>query len=196
LHDLGKVGIRDYILLKTDKLSEEEFEIMKQHTEIGARALHMAGQMIRRESIFSLGEMIARYHHERWDGKGYPAVEVNGEVRPLRGEEIPLCARLVALADVYDALTSKRPYKQPFPHELARQRLVSESGKHFDPDVVQAFLNREQDFIKIREQFPDTLPILDRPFELPARDQAELKAKGEPAPAPVPLQASPEAITK
>ena len=120
LHDLGKVGIRDYILLKTGKLTKEEFDTMKQHTEIGARALRMAGQMIKRESIFSLGEMIAHFHHEKWDGSGYPAVEINGETRPLRGEEIPLCARIVALADVYDALTSKRPYKQAFPHDWAK----------------------------------------------------------------------------
>jgi PAS domain S-box-containing protein len=172
LHDLGKVGIRDYILQKPDKLTSDEFEKMKDHAEIGARALRMAGQMIHRESIFSIGEMIARYHHERWDGTGYPAVEIGGEVRPLRGEEIPLCARIVALADVYDALTSRRPYKMPFPHEHARDMIVAQSGKHFDPEVVRAFLRREGDFVKIREQFPDTDLPEGRPFELPARDRS------------------------
>jgi PAS domain S-box-containing protein len=171
LHDLGKVGIRDYILQKPDKLTGDEYEKMKDHAEIGARALRMAGEMIHRESIFSIGEMIARYHHEKWDGSGYPAVEINGEVRPLRGEEIPLCARIVAVADVYDALTSKRPYKQPFPHERAKEMLVDQSGKHFDPEVVQAFLRCEQEFVRIRRQFPDTQMPEGRPFELPERDR-------------------------
>lgn len=172
LHDLGKVGIRDYILQKPDKLTEEEFEIMKTHSEIGARALRMAGEMIHREGLFSIAEMIARYHHEKWDGSGYPAVDINGEHRPLRGEEIPLCARLVALADVYDALTSKRPYKMPFPHEKAKELIVAQSGKHFDPEVVQAFLRREADFVRIRNRFPETA-LIDRPFVLPARDRKD-----------------------
>ncbi len=172
LHDLGKVGIRDYILQKPDKLTHEEFEKMKDHAEIGARALRMAGEMIQRESIFSIGEMIARFHHEKWDGTGYPAAEINGEFRPLRGDEIPLCARIVALADVYDALTSRRPYKMPFPHEKVREMIIAAAGKHFDPEVVQAFLRREQDFIGIRAQFPDTHVPEGRPFELPARDRA------------------------
>ena len=172
LHDLGKVGIRDYILQKTDKLTSDEFEKMQEHTVIGAHALNMAGQMIHRESIFSIGEMIAHYHHEKWDGTGYPAVDIGGEHRPLKGEEIPLCARIVALADVYDALTSKRPYKMPFPHQTTREMIVAQSGKHFDPEVVQAFLRREHDFIRIREQFPDTAMPPGKPFELPARDRA------------------------
>jgi putative two-component system response regulator len=173
LHDLGKVGIRDYILQKTDKLTHEEFEKMKEHTLIGARALRMAGEMIRRESIFAIGEMIAKYHHEKWDGSGYPAVEVNGEQRPLKGEEIPLCARIVALADVYDALTSKRPYKMPFPHEKARDMIIAQAGKHFDPDCVQAFLRCEREFMEVREMYPDNIALPEgKPFELPARDRA------------------------
>jgi PAS domain S-box-containing protein len=172
LHDLGKVGIRDYILQKPDKLTKEEFEKMKIHTEIGAHALRMAGEMIHRDSLFSIGEMIARFHHEKWDGTGYPAVEIGGEKRPLRGEEIPLCARIVALADVYDALTSKRPYKMPFPHEKAKEMILKESGKHFDPEVVEAFKRCEAEFIQIRSQFPDTMLPEGKPFELPARDRA------------------------
>ena len=173
LHDLGKVGIRDYILQKTDKLTHEEFEKMKEHTIIGARALRMAGEMIRRESIFAIGEMIAQFHHEKWDGTGYPMVDINGEHRPLRGEEIPLCARIVALADVYDALTSKRPYKMPFPHEKARDMVTSQSGKHFDPDCVQAFVRCEKEFMEIREMYPENIAIPEgKPFELPARDRA------------------------
>jgi PAS domain S-box-containing protein len=172
LHDLGKVGIRDSILQKPDKLTNEEFEKMKDHAEIGARALRMAGEMINRESIFSIGEMIARYHHEKWDGTGYPAVEINGEYRPLRGDEIPLCARIVAIADVYDALTSKRPYKMPFPHEKAREMILSQEGKHFDPEIVRSFIRSEQEFVNIRNQFPDTHIPEGHPFVLPARDRA------------------------
>ncbi|MDP6959399.1 MAG: PAS domain S-box protein, partial [Planctomycetota bacterium] len=171
LHDLGKVGIRDYILQKPDKLTSEEFEKMKDHTEIGAHALRMAGAMIHRESIFSIGEMIARFHHEKWDGSGYPAVQVGDEKRPLKGEEIPLCARIVATADVYDALTSKRPYKMPFPHEKAKEMIVNDSGKHFDPTIVKAFLECEEQFIEIRKQFPDTKMPEGKPFELPERDR-------------------------
>ena len=144
---------------------------LRDHAEIGARALRMAGEMINRESIFTIAEKIARYHHEKWDGTGYPAVDVNGENRPLRGLEIPLCARIVALADVYDALTSKRPYKMPFPHEKARQMIVGQAEKHFDPVVVESFLRCEKEFIGIRSRFPDTEIPEGRPFELPARDR-------------------------
>ncbi len=172
LHDLGKVGIRDYILQKPDKLTPDEYEKMKDHADIGARALRMAGEMIHRESIFSIGEMIARFHHEKWDGTGYPKVEINGEVRPLRGEEIPLCARIVALADVYDALTSKRPYKPPFPHEKSRDIIVGMSGTSFDPEVVEAFVRREQDFIGIRQKYPDAPSQEGWPFEMHARQRA------------------------
>jgi putative two-component system response regulator len=178
LHDLGKVGIRDHILLKNGKLTEEERQIMNQHTEIGGRALREAGRLIKRESMFAVAEMIARFHHERWDGTGYPAVEINGEFRPLRGEEIPLCARIVALADVYDALSSKRPYKDPLPHEYVRQKIISESGKHFDPDVVQAFLEVEQEFLDIRARYPDTEVPKDRPVRIPDRDREELARIG------------------
>jgi len=179
LHDLGKVGIRDAILQKPDRLTEDEFEIMKTHSEIGARALRMAGEMIHREGLFSIAEMIARYHHEKWDGNGYPAVEINGEHRPLRGEEIPLCARVVALADVYDALTSKRPYKMPFPHEKVREMIIQQAGKHFDPEVVAAFQRREQEFVKIRLQFPDTIVPEGKPFVLPERDRVAAEKEEE-----------------
>jgi putative two-component system response regulator len=155
LHDIGKVGIRDIILQKDGKLTEAEYEKVKIHTEIGAKALQVAGQLIKRGAIFAIAEMIARFHHQRWDGKGYPAVHINNEYRPLKGEEIPLCARITTLADVYDALTSERPYKDAYPHEITKKIIVAESGRHFDPDIVDAFLKREQDFIRIREEFPD-----------------------------------------
>ena len=172
LHDLGKVGIRDYILQKPDKLTQEEFEKMKDHAEIGAQALRMAGEMIGRDSIFSIAEKIARYHHEKWDGNGYPAVDIDGDHRPLRGLEIPLCARIVAVADVYDALTSKRPYKMPFPHEKAKEMIVAQAKKHFDPVVVESFLRCEEKFLEIRSRYPDNIHVPEgRPFELPARDR-------------------------
>jgi PAS domain S-box-containing protein len=153
LHDVGKVGIRDEVLLKPGKLTEAEFEIMKGHTEIGAKALRKAGEMVHRTSIFSIAEMIANFHHERWDGTGYPKVNVGGVLRPLKGEEIPLCARIVAVADVYDAITSKRPYKDALPHEIAKNEIIRESGKYFDPDVVDAFLRTERDFIEVKGKF-------------------------------------------
>jgi PAS domain S-box-containing protein len=158
LHDIGKVGIRDSILMKEDKLTADEFAKMKEHTEIGANALRMAGHLIHRESLFAMAEMIARFHHQWWDGSGYPAVRIGEEIRPLRGDEIPLCARIVALADVYDALTSKRPYKEPYPHEVAKQMILKDKGRHFDPDCVEAFINREADFISIKQNWTDTDP--------------------------------------
>jgi putative two-component system response regulator len=153
LHDLGKVGIRDDILLKPGKLSEFEFEVMKGHTQIGAQALKKAGLMVHRRSVFSIAEMIANFHHERWDGTGYPKVYIDGVLRPLKGEEIPLCARIVAVADVYDALTSRRPYRGALSHESAKDQIIKESGKYFDPEIVQAFLRREEDFLRIKETF-------------------------------------------
>jgi PAS domain S-box-containing protein len=158
LHDIGKVGIRDSILMKEDKLTADEFAKMKEHTEIGANALRMAGHLIHRESLFAMAEMIARFHHQWWDGSGYPAVRIGEEFRPLRADEIPLCARIVALADVYDALTSKRPYKEPYPHDVAKQMIMKDAGRHFDPDCVQAFINREADFIGIKQKWTDTDP--------------------------------------
>jgi len=172
LHDLGKVGIRDYLLLKPDKLTEEELEIVRRHTEIGADALKSASETIQGQTVFSLGEMIARFHHERWDGTGYPKIKTNTGERPLKGEEIPLCARIVCLADTYDALTSKRPYKDPFPHEVVKNIIANESGKQFDPAIVEAFLKREDDFEKIKNQYKDEAEEPDKKkiFELPARD--------------------------
>jgi putative two-component system response regulator len=158
LHDIGKVAIRDSILMKEDKLTAEEFDKMKEHTEIGANALRMAGRLIHRESLFAMAEMIARFHHQWWDGTGYPTVKIGEETRPLRGEEIPLCARIVALADVYDALTSRRPYKEPYPHETAKQMITKDAGRHFDPDCVQAFANREPEILAIRQRWMDIDP--------------------------------------
>lgn len=147
LHDIGKVGIPDQILLKPGRLTSEEFQIMKQHAVIGSNTLDAALQGRASAGYLHLARDIARSHHEKYDGSGYP----DG----LAGEEIPLCGRIVALADVYDALTTIRVYKQAYPHEKAKQIIVDGSGTHFDPDIVAAFLECEEDFIAIKEQLDD-----------------------------------------
>lgn len=150
LHDIGKVGIPDGVLLKPGRLSDEEFDIMKTHTVIGATTLSAALSKFPEAKFLRMARDIALTHHERFDGTGYP----NG----LVGEDIPLCGRIVALADVYDALTSKRVYKEAFMHSLARSIILEESGSHFDPNVVDAFLACEQEFIKIRERYRESAP--------------------------------------
>ncbi len=142
MHDIGKVGIPDAILLKPGKLTQEEREVMKTHTLIGASLLGGG-----KSTLLRLSEQIAMSHHERWDGGGYPV--------GLGGAEIPLTARIVAVCDVFDALTSRRPYKEPWPAEKARQELVDLSGKQFDKDLVALFVERWADVIEIREFYPD-----------------------------------------
>ncbi|MFH1216095.1 MAG: HD domain-containing phosphohydrolase [Pseudomonadota bacterium] len=142
LHDIGKVGIPDNILLKRGKLSHEEFETMKCHSVYGGDALEESEKMTEGQSFLTIGKQIAYYHHEKWDGSGYPC--------GLSGDAIPLSARIVALADVYDALTSRRCYKPPFSHEQAREIIVKDKGSHFDPDVVDAFLAQEEAFQQTR----------------------------------------------
>ena len=142
LHDIGKVGIPDSILLKPGRYSDDEFELMKAHTTIGAETLDAALAQNPKARFLQIAREIAAAHHERFDGRGYPL--------GLSGEEIPLSARIVAVADVYDALTSKRVYKDAFAHHAARNIILKDSGTHFDPDVVDAFLVVEQDFIDIR----------------------------------------------
>ncbi|HUY91951.1 MAG TPA: response regulator [Pirellulales bacterium] len=147
LHDIGKVGIPDRVLLKAGPLDEQEFEIMKRHTLIGAETLDAALCHHRGARFLEMGRDIALTHHERWDGGGYP--------QGLAGEGIPLCGRIVTVADVYDALTTKRSYKEAFAHDLTRSIIVEESGTHFDPDVVGAFLDCEEEFIRVRAQFAE-----------------------------------------
>jgi PAS domain S-box-containing protein len=142
LHDVGKVGIEDAVLRKAGRLSPEEFEKIKLHARLGGEALKAVDAEINRESFLTIGKEIAYFHHERWDGSGYP----DG----LRGEKIPLSARIVALADVYDALTSKRTYKEALPHEEALRIIVSERGSHFDPDVVDVFVESRDTFRRIQ----------------------------------------------
>lgn len=143
LHDIGKVGIPDSILLKPGKLTPEEFEIMKQHSMIGGDAISEAEKRLRnkRLSFLAMGKVIAYYHHEKFDGTGYP--------QGLKGDKIPLSARIMALADVYDALISKRVYKEAWSHEATGEVIIKDSGRHFDPDVVDAFLKLKDEFLKI-----------------------------------------------
>ena len=143
MHDVGKIGIADAILLKAGKLTAEEFEIMKTHTSIGVTIL--SGD----DPILKAARDIAGFHHERWDGTGYP--------RGLKGEQIPLLARICAVADVFDALTSTRPYKDPWPHEQATAFILSESGKHFDPAVIKAFEQAMPEILRIRELYRDDI---------------------------------------
>ena len=151
LHDAGKVGIPDAILLKPGKLTDEEYSIMKQHPCIGSTALRSAQSILGENSFLSVACEIMETHHEKWDGSGYP----NG----LKAEEIPVSGRLMALADVYDALISERVYKAAFTHEEAKAIIVDGKGKHFDPDVVDAFLEIESTFISIAKEFQN-LPLL------------------------------------
>jgi PAS domain S-box-containing protein len=144
LHDIGKVGIQDSILLKPGKLTPEEYEVMKNHAILGGNALAAVDAHIQGQSFLTIGKEIAYYHHEKWDGSGYP----NG----LKNNEIPQSARMVALADVYDAITSKRCYKVAYSHQVAKEIIESERGRAFDPDVVDAFLANEQRFHRIHEE--------------------------------------------
>ncbi len=160
MHDIGKIGIPDAILLKPGRLSDREFDLMKQHTIIGAEALGKVQEHTRSGRAFSMAIEIARSHHERFDGSGYP----DG----LIGLDIPLSARIVALADVYDALTSSRVYKDAFSHDVAKTMIEQESEGHFDPVISQSFLRRVDDFRKVskmrelptEETFLDAIPAI------------------------------------
>ena len=147
LHDIGKVGIPDSVLLKPGKLSPGEFGIMKQHATIGADILDEAVRQSPSGGFLGMAAVIARSHHERWDGQGYPA--------GLAGSQIPLPGRIVAVADVFDALTSRRPYKEPWPVETARAYVEEGAGKHFDPTVVEAFRQSFREFVAIQQKFAD-----------------------------------------
>jgi putative two-component system response regulator len=143
LHDIGKVGIPDHILLKPGKLTEEEFEVMKTHTVIGAQALREVDQKYPGNKQLRMGIEIAESHHEKWDASGYP--------NQLAGLSIPLAARILALVDVYDALTSLRPYKTAFSHTKSCEIITADRSRQFDPDMVDCFLQVESQFAVIRE---------------------------------------------
>lgn len=148
LHDIGKVGVPDHVLHKAGPLTEKEFEIMKTHTARGAETLDAALREYPSARFLRMARDIAASHHEWYDGSGYP--------RGLVGEAIPLCGRIVALADTYDALTSKRIYKDAFTHEEARAAVVQGRGSHFDPVMVEAFLANEEKFVAIGRSLSDT----------------------------------------
>lgn len=147
LHDIGKVGIPDSILLKPGKLTDDEFEIMKTHALIGKQAIEKAEETMGEIPFLHYAKEISASHHEKWDGSGYP----NG----LKGDNIPLSGRLMALADVYDALISQRVYKPAFSHDKSKSIILEGKGKHFDPRVVDAFLAIENEFIAIAKAFKD-----------------------------------------
>jgi putative two-component system response regulator len=148
LHDIGKVGIPDHILLKPGPLDAQEFDIMKTHTTLGREAIESAEQSIGRQVPFlRFAKEIALSHQEKWDGSGYP--------EGLKGEAIPLSARLMALADVYDALISRRVYKPAFSHEASVQIILKGRGSHFDPEVVTAFDAVQDDFRRIAIRYAD-----------------------------------------
>jgi len=149
LHDIGKVGIPDRILLKPGRFEPHEFEIMKTHTTLGRAAIEHAERSLGTPMAFlSIAKEIAYSHQEKWDGSGYP--------EGLAGEAIPVSARLMAVADVYDALISRRVYKEGMPHEKAVQMIVEGKGSHFDPDMVDAFLGLQEEFRAIAARFHDT----------------------------------------
>ncbi len=147
LHDVGKVGIRDEILLKPGRFTPDEFKQMKRHTVIGTNILQDAISHKGNASFLEMAALIARCHHEWFDGTGYPA--------GLSGTAIPLAARIVAVADVYDALTSERPYKESYSPEVARRMIEEETGRHFDPVVVEAFQECFEEFVKVQLRYPN-----------------------------------------
>ena len=151
LHDIGKIGIPDSILLKPGKLTPDEFDFMKKHTEIGANILQ--GSV---SKYLLKGAEIALSHHEKYDGTGYP--------NKLAGENIPLFGRIVALSDVFDALTSKRPYKEPWTIEAAMDYINQNKGKHFDPTLAKIFLNFKDQIIKIKQDYNETANAIQWPI--------------------------------
>ena len=147
LHDVGKVGIEDSILKKKGKLTPMEFEVMKSHADLGRHIINNAISSYKENEFFIMARNIAHYHHEKWDGSGYP--------EGLKGEEIPIEARFMAIADVFDALVSRRVYKEPFTYERTLEIIKEGRGKHFDPLMVDAFFRVKDEFIKVAEIYSD-----------------------------------------
>jgi len=159
MHDVGKIGIPDNILMKPGKLTDEEFDFMKTHTNIGAKILAKS-----KAEILQLAHQIAISHHEKWNGRGYP--------QGFSGDKIPIAGRIVGLADVFDALTSKRPYKVPYPIEVAVDIIKKERGEHFDPDVADIFLENIDEFVKIKKEVGSAEDVSLADFVRSERDQA------------------------
>lgn len=142
MHDTGKIGTPDNILKKPGKLDPEEWEIMKQHSVVGHKILSKSSA-----SLFQAAALIAKHHHEKWDGSGYPD--------SLKGESIPLYARIVAVADVFDALTTRRPYKEPWSVDASFQYIADNSGSHFDPQLAELFLSRRSEILNLKNRYKD-----------------------------------------
>jgi putative two-component system response regulator len=147
LYDIGKVGVPDRIVLKPGKLTPEEFDVMKTHAVQGAEKLEAVQRRFLGNALLDMGIAFAKYHHEKWNGQGYP--------KGLAGEAIPLPARIMAVVDVYEALRAKRPYKDALSHEESVDIIVSASESHFDPEIVKVFLELKEDFRKIRDEMKD-----------------------------------------
>jgi len=165
MHDMGKIGIPDNILMKPGKLTDEEFDFMKTHTNIGAKILANS-----KADILQLAQQIAVSHHEKWNGRGYP--------QGHSGDKIPLVGRIVGLADVFDALTSRRPYKDPYPAEVAVDIIKKERGEHFDPEVADAFLENLDGFLKIKAEVGSAEEVSLADFIWSERDRADRKTNG------------------
>jgi putative two-component system response regulator len=144
LHDVGKIAISDTILKKPEKLTPQEFEIMKKHTLIGENAIDSIIKRSKKNDFLDHARIFAGTHHEKWDGTGYP--------RGLKGKDIPLQGRIMAIADVYDALTAWRPYKQPMPPNEAAEIIYNDSGKHFDPVLVDIFRELAPQFADVAKE--------------------------------------------
>ena len=160
MHDIGKIGIPDHILLKPGELDIDEWEIMQSHTTIGGKILSVSDS-----DLFQSAAEIAETHHEKWDGSGYP--------EGLAGDEIPIMSRIVAVSDTFDALISERPYKEPWPTEEAIAYVTGNSGKHFDPEVVEAFGNCIEDILAICESHSDNPKKLEEKSFFPEVDTLE-----------------------
>jgi len=164
MHDVGKVGIPDSILMKKGKLTKEEFDVIKTHSAMGAKILSNS-----KSDIIKTAEQIALTHHEKWNGKGYP--------QGLSGKKIPLVGRIVCLADIFDALTSKRPYKDPYPAEVACEIIKKEYGEQFDPDVADVFLENIDEALKIKAKISSTEDVSLSDFTKSERDLLEREVK-------------------
>ena len=167
LHDIGKVGVPDHILLKPGKLTPPELEVMKQHAEFGRKIIFSSAQRIEGDNFLIVAGEIAATHHEKWDGTGYPL--------GLAGQDIPLSGRIMAVADIYDALISRRCYKEPFPHEMATNLMREARGTIFDPMILDAFFSIEDTIKEIAAQYSDEAEPIS---ELPAAPQGFIENIG------------------
>ena len=150
LHDIGKIHVSDVILNKPARLTDEEFKEMQKHTTLGSKIIDRAIDMVPDSVYLKEAKNLSEYHHEKWNGKGYPY--------GISGEEIPLSARIMAVADVFDALVSRRSYKEPFSFEKAMDIIRTDAGTHFDPLVAEAFLGAEEEVRKVAESFGQAEP--------------------------------------